>query len=175
MTNEAGTVVSDASKLERILLNLVENAAKYAPDERIELHAARVGAEVGLSVVDHGPGIPEADRERVFERFIQLDQSSTRRQGGTGLGLHLCRQLADLVDGRTTLDETPGGGCTFTLWIPGDTSDAGERSGVGGLEPMASAGVDAPGAADEAGGGFPFGTVRARPTGLAVPCHEPAR
>ena len=86
----------------------------------------RAGAEVTLSVVDHGPGIPACDRERVFERFVQLDQSSTRRQGGTGLGLHLCKQLADLVDGRMALDETPGGGCTFSLTIPADTT-AGRR------------------------------------------------
>ncbi len=114
----AGTVVSDRSKVERILLNLVENAAKYAPGERIELGAAVGGSEVHLSVVDHGPGIPENDRDRVFERFVQLDQSSTRRQGGTGLGLHLCRRLAELVGARTTLTETPGGGCTFTLSLP---------------------------------------------------------
>ena len=87
------------------------------------------GTEVCLAVVDHGPGIPEADRERVFERFVQLDQSSTRRQGGTGLGLHLCRQLAELVDCRITLAETPGGGCTFTLSMPGTgRRDRGTRA-----------------------------------------------
>ena len=114
----SGGLVCDSSKIERILINLVENAAKYAPDASIELRATCTGADVHFSVMDHGPGIPERDRERVFERFVQLDQSSTRRQGGTGLGLHLCRQLAELVDGQLTLDETPGGGCTFGLTIP---------------------------------------------------------
>jgi K+-sensing histidine kinase KdpD len=151
-TNGAGRVVSDPSKIERILLNLVENAAKYAPDQPIELQAARVGDEVRLSVVDHGPGIPECDRERVFERFIQLDQSSTRRQGGTGLGLHLCRQLAELVDGRMSLDETPGGGCTFALTIPGTTSSALEASDAGTTDNLTA---------------LPFGNVRARPAELA--------
>lgn len=111
-------VVTDRSKLARILLNLVENAAKYAPAGPIDLRATRGAGEVCFSVVDHGAGIPIADRERAFERFVQLDQSSTRRQGGTGLGLHLCRQLAELLDGRLTLSETPGGGCTFSLVIP---------------------------------------------------------
>ncbi len=124
-------VLTDRSKLERILLNLVENAAKYAPEGPIELHASRAQGDAGesasLSVVDHGPGIPEADRERVFERFVQLDQSSTRRQGGTGLGLHLCRQLTELIGGRLVLTETPGGGCTFTLTIPKAPKASDER------------------------------------------------
>jgi K+-sensing histidine kinase KdpD len=111
-------VVTDHAKLERILLNLVENAAKYAPDCPIELVAARAGVQTRFSVIDHGPGIPAADRERVFERFVQLDQSSTRRQGGTGLGLHLSRQLADLLGATLSISETPGGGCTFTLDLP---------------------------------------------------------
>jgi K+-sensing histidine kinase KdpD len=112
------TLVTDRSKLERILLNLVENAAKYAPEGSIELHVAAANDSVHFSVVDHGPGIPATDRERVFERFVQLDQSSTRRQGGTGLGLHLCRQLAQVIAGELTLTDSPGGGCTFTLTVP---------------------------------------------------------
>ncbi|MDQ1460710.1 MAG: hypothetical protein QOI08_2194, partial [Actinomycetota bacterium] len=117
-TDPTEAIISDSSKIERILLNLVENAAKYAPIAPIELRAEHIGDAVQLVVVDHGPGIPAGERERVFERFVQLDQSSTRRQGGTGLGLHLCRQLAELVDGRMTLEETPGGGCTFALVLP---------------------------------------------------------
>lgn len=111
-------VVTDRSKLERILGNLVENAVKYAPASTIELRAVADGDAVTFAVADHGPGIPPEDRERVFERFVQLDQSSTRRQGGTGLGLHLCRQLADVIDAELMLAETPGGGCTFTLRVP---------------------------------------------------------
>ncbi len=118
LTCDTGEIVSDRSKLERILVNLVENAGKYAPDGLIELCSTHSEGHVQFAVVDHGSGIPAADRERVFERFVQLDQSSTRRQGGTGLGLHLCRQLTALVNGDLALGETPGGGCTFTLTIP---------------------------------------------------------
>jgi signal transduction histidine kinase len=89
------------------------------------------GHAVEFLVVDHGPGIPAGERDRVFERFVQLDQSSTRRQGGTGLGLYLCRQLAGLLDGTLTLEETPGGGCTFRLRLPvvpaGPDGDVAER------------------------------------------------
>ena len=126
-----GVVVSDEDKLRRILQNLVDNAVKYAPDGPIEVAVRRHGGIVELSVTDHGPGIAHADQERCFERFVQLDQSSTRRQGGTGLGLHLCGQLAELVQGSLTLRETPGGGCTFVLALAGgslpDPASAEER------------------------------------------------
>ena len=112
-----GQFPTDEEKLHRILGNLVENALKYAPDGPITLGTARTAAGVALSVTDHGPGIPQAERHRVFEPFIQLDQSSTRRQGGTGLGLHLCQQLARLLGGHLDLEETAGGGCCFTLHL----------------------------------------------------------
>jgi signal transduction histidine kinase len=113
----AGLVTADPARLRQILLNLVDNASKYAPDGPIELHVTRQADDVRLALVDHGPGIPEADRARVFDQFVQLDQSSTRRQGGTGLGLYLCRQLATLLNGTLTLEPVPDGGCCFTLMI----------------------------------------------------------
>jgi signal transduction histidine kinase len=109
---------TDEHKLRQLLTNLVENATKYAPDGGIEVVAAIAGSNVEFAVIDHGAGIPEADRERIFERFVQLDQSSTRRKGGTGLGLYLCRQLAGLLGGSLTVDPTPGGGSTFRLRLP---------------------------------------------------------
>ncbi|MCZ7534661.1 MAG: ATP-binding protein [Acidimicrobiia bacterium] len=80
------TVVTDPVKLQQILSNLVENAGKYAPDGPIEVRASRSGAEILFTIDDQGPGIPAEDRERVFQRFVQLDQSSTRRQGGRASG-----------------------------------------------------------------------------------------
>ncbi|HEV7887011.1 MAG TPA: HAMP domain-containing sensor histidine kinase [Acidimicrobiales bacterium] len=124
---------SDPHKLRQILTNLVENAIKYAPEGAITVMAQPSAGAVEFLVVDRGPGIPAVDRERVFERFVQLDQSSTRRQGGTGLGLYLCRQLAELLDGTLTLDEAAGGGCSFRLRLPvvpdddGGTADPGVR------------------------------------------------
>jgi len=161
-TGDVGSVATDRSKLARIVLNLVENAAKYAATGPIELRAARVGTDVCVSVVDHGPGIPAADRERVFERFVQLDQSSTRRQGGTGLGLHLCRQLTEVLDGHLTLTDTPGGGCTFSLTLPSRPA------------PAVAAPTDAPTPAAETDV-FIHGSVRVRPMELDAPMTEPAR
>jgi signal transduction histidine kinase len=111
------SVRTDEHKLARILVNLIENAAKYAPDGPIELEAMTAGPRAVFFVVDHGPGIAPPDRNKVFERFVQLDQSLTRPQGGLGLGLYLCRQLARLLEGELVLTQTPGGGCTFCLAI----------------------------------------------------------
>ncbi len=119
VTNGPGArAIAEPARLRQIMLNLIDNASKYAPDSSIELRVSRDDSAVRLALVDHGPGIPEADRTRVFEQFVQLDQSSTRRQGGTGLGLYLCRQLATLLNGALILEPTPGGGCCFTLTIP---------------------------------------------------------
>ena len=120
----AGWVRTDADKLRQVLINLTENAAKYAPTGSIEVVArpsSLARGLVSLSVVDHGPGIAAADRDRVFERFVQLDQSATRSRGGTGLGLYLCKRLADLLGTPLDLSETPGGGCTFSLVFPSVT------------------------------------------------------
>ncbi|HEX5615839.1 MAG TPA: HAMP domain-containing sensor histidine kinase [Acidimicrobiia bacterium] len=112
------TVVLDPAKVRRVVLNLVENAAKYAPRGPIELDARADATMLEVVVRDHGPGIPPDARERAFERFVQLDQSATRTQGGTGLGLYLCRQLVELLGGELTLDDPPGGGCRFTMRLP---------------------------------------------------------
>lgn len=118
VTSDAGAVLGDDNRVRRIVLNLVENASKYAPIGPIELTARRGRREVLIAVTDHGPGVPEADRERIFERFVQLDQSSTRRQGGTGLGLYLCRELARGLEGRLSLITPASGGCRFELRLP---------------------------------------------------------
>ncbi|HEY2812961.1 MAG TPA: HAMP domain-containing sensor histidine kinase [Acidimicrobiales bacterium] len=148
-----GRVCSDEPKLQRVLVNLIENAAKYAPEGSIELEAMAAGARLLFFVTDHGPGIAAADRERVFERFVQLDQSLTRRQGGLGLGLYLCRQLAGLLGGEIVLTDTPGGGACFCLAVdrdlpvPADQPEESEAtSGSGGVlrrptaPPMSSSG-----------------------------------
>ncbi|WP_052667347.1 sensor histidine kinase [Nitriliruptor alkaliphilus] len=115
---EVSPFLTDRDKVHRILLNLIDNARKYAPEGPIDLAVSTVGDQVRFTVDDAGPGIRHEDRERIFERFVQLDQSSTRRNGGTGLGLHLCRQLAELLGGGLTVTGSPTGGARFTLLIP---------------------------------------------------------
>ena len=129
-----GQIRTDEHKLQRILVNLIENAAKYAPDGPIEIEVMAAGARVLFFVIDHGPGIGTADRDRVFERFVQLNQTLTRSQGGLGLGLYLCRQLATVLDGELVLTETPGGGCSFCLAVSRDlkATDEGDASRTGG-------------------------------------------
>jgi signal transduction histidine kinase len=155
----ARRATADPARLRQIVLNLVDNASKYAPDGPIELRASCDGAGVHLAVVDHGPGIPAADRTRVFEQFVQLDQSSTRRQGGTGLGLYLCRQLVTLLNGTLTLEPTPGGGCCFTLTVP--PAPAAELSSPEAPEPART--IDTEPAPPR------FAGVRTRPAEFARP------
>ncbi|HEY5014379.1 MAG TPA: HAMP domain-containing sensor histidine kinase [Acidimicrobiia bacterium] len=153
-----GRVMADPDRLRQILQNLVDNASKYAPTGPIELSVETVGDEVRLALVDHGPGIPEADRARVFEQFVQLDQTSTRRQGGTGLGLYVCRQLATLLGGTLELEETPGGGCHFTLTL---------RAAPALDDPVPPTALVASVAAAAPSAGF--SAVRARPAEFARP------
>jgi signal transduction histidine kinase len=105
----------------QVLSGLLDNAAKHAPDKApIRVQAHRVGALAVLAVEDTGPGVPPADRERIFERFTQLDSGATRRAGGVGLGLYIARQLANGQGGELLLaDPTPPGhGARFELRLP---------------------------------------------------------
>jgi signal transduction histidine kinase len=114
-TADAISFVTDRDRLRQIITNLVGNAHKYALGGPVEVEVSADDSVLSIAVVDHGPGIPLHDRERAFERFVQLDQSATRSQGGTGIGLYLCRQLATQLGGTLTIEETEGGGCTFIL------------------------------------------------------------
>ena len=111
-------VRADRDHLSRVLINLVENAAKYAPDSQVDLFAWEKAGMAVLAVVDHGPGIPEGETERVFERFTQLDQSDTRLKGGTVLGLSIVKTLTETMHGSVRIETTEGGGATFVVELP---------------------------------------------------------
>jgi len=105
----------------QVLGNLLDNAAKHAPDRApIRVEARREGSLAVLAVEDTGPGVPPADRERIFERFTQLDSGATRRAGGVGLGLYIARQLANAQGGELLLtDPAPTRqGARFELRLP---------------------------------------------------------
>ena len=110
--------VSDVGKLHQILLNLLPNAVKFTDRGGVDVVVARTGAYASVRVRDTGPGIPEADRAKVFEPFVQADTSATRRHGGTGLGLPVSRELAWLLGGDVRLETGQGAGSTFTIEIP---------------------------------------------------------
>jgi signal transduction histidine kinase len=111
-------VEADRDHLSRILINLVENAAKYAADSAVELYAWERPSKAVIAVVDHGPGIPDYEKDRVFERFTQIDQSDTRSKGGTGLGLSIVKSLAEVMHGAVRVESTEGGGATFVVELP---------------------------------------------------------
>jgi signal transduction histidine kinase len=107
----------DRAKVDQVLHHLVENALKYSQgDVRIEV--ANRGDEVHVAVVDHGPGIYSGDVPRLFDRFRQLDGSSTRPHGGTGMGLYICRRLVEAHGGRIWCESRLGVGSTFTFVLP---------------------------------------------------------
>lgn len=121
VADDVPAVESDRSKLNHILLNLVSNAIKFTPDGGTITVAARrssLGDAVVITVTDEGVGIPESERQRIFEAFRQLDGSTIRKYGGVGLGLSLSRQLADVIGARLFLDSEVGSGSTFGVRVP---------------------------------------------------------
>lgn len=109
----------DADVATGILTNLLSNALKYAEaGTPVEVLVEADGDEVLTSVVDHGPGIPRSDQERVFDKFTRLGDHLTRPQQGVGLGLYIARRSAEKLDGRLWVDSTPGGGSTFCFTMP---------------------------------------------------------
>jgi signal transduction histidine kinase len=118
-------IYADGGRLERVLLNLLDNALKFTPEEgQITVTVSDQGSETLICVSDTGPGVPPAERERIFERFYQVDNSSTRKHGGTGLGLAICKHIVEMHRGRIWVEEAnkevmadngPGSRFCFTI------------------------------------------------------------
>jgi two-component system sensor histidine kinase KdpD len=108
-------VVTDPALLERVVANLVANALRYSP-ARVAVTASALGDRVELRIIDHGPGLPEADRERVFQPFQRLGDRSGG--SGVGLGLALSRGLVEALHGTVVPEDTPGGGLTMIVDLP---------------------------------------------------------
>ncbi|WP_018654020.1 sensor histidine kinase [Actinomadura flavalba] len=104
-------------QLARLLTNLLDNAERYAGGG-VEVQVRRTGPDALLTVTDDGPGIPPADRERVFERFTRLDSARSRGAGGTGLGLAIAREIARAHDGDLTIETAPRQGARLVLRLP---------------------------------------------------------
>lgn len=113
-------IVADPVKIHDIVKNLVENASHYAPvATNVSLGIAKgVDSSVLLTVEDRGPGIPDIDLRRVFERFYRVDQSRARNPGGTGLGLAIAKHLVGLHGGSIEAANRVDGGATFTVFLP---------------------------------------------------------
>jgi len=121
-------VHADPILLEQVLTNLLENARRYAPGSPVTLSARHVpgGGTVEVRVVDHGPGIPVPERDRVFDQFYRL-KGGGRRPKGTGMGLAICRGILDALAGEVRVETTPGGGATFVVTLPVAKPPAGPR------------------------------------------------
>jgi two-component system sensor histidine kinase KdpD len=115
-------VRADPAILERVIVNLAENALRYSPAGKPPLLAASaLGDRVELRVVDRGPGLPEEDREQMFVPFQRL--GDTDNTTGVGLGLALARGLTEAMDGTLSAEDTPGGGLTMTINLPAAPGD----------------------------------------------------
>ena len=113
--------VADVVKIEQVFRNLLSNAAKFAPSgSEIEVEYRDDGDYLEVSVSDRGPGIPEADLERVFDRYYQVSNSRPRKRAGkgAGLGLAICRGIVELHGGTIWAENRFGAGCRFTFRIP---------------------------------------------------------
>ena len=127
----AGRVDGDAAGLRRVLRNLGDNAARHA-EGRVAFSVAERDGVVLLEVDDDGPGVPEADRERVFERFVRLDDARARDGGGSGLGLAIVAELVAAHGGTVAIGASPAGGTRVGVSLPRFTDRPAEAPSSGG-------------------------------------------
>ncbi len=137
-------MTADVTKVRQILYNLLSNASKFTEHGEISVTARRQregdidGVEIGVS--DTGIGMGQEDIERLFIPFQQADSSTTRKYGGSGLGLALCRHLCDMMQGSIHVDSTPGKGSTFSVWLPLEVRD--DKPQPQGVVQIHTAGTD---------------------------------
>jgi signal transduction histidine kinase len=115
-------ILGDSYRLRQVLLNLLSNALKFTETGSVHLEVKKEedisGPRIVFSVTDTGAGISPSDLPRIFEPFVQADDADSRRYGGTGLGLTICRQLVDLMGGKIDCESQLGVGSRFWFWIP---------------------------------------------------------
>lgn len=119
----AAEVSGDPRDLERAFRNLVDNAVRHCESE-VRIDARVAGDNVVIRVADDGPGIAAEDEERIFKRFVRLDEARTRDAGGSGLGLAIASEIAVKHHGTIRLVQSDTGGATFELTLPGNRSDS---------------------------------------------------
>jgi signal transduction histidine kinase len=117
-TDAPDRFITDPRKLRQVLLNLLGNAVKFTPAGSVTLTVAESADSLVFTVDDTGPGIRLADRERIFDAFTQLDETSTREHEGTGLGLAITKRLVALLGGDIRAESREGSGSSFVLTLP---------------------------------------------------------
>jgi signal transduction histidine kinase/DNA-binding response OmpR family regulator len=135
-------MVSDETRFRQIFANLISNACKFTEEGSIRIEVGRFERArmpwLRIAVTDTGIGMTPEQREAVFEPFVQADSSTTKKYGGTGLGLSLCREFCTLLGGTIEADSTPGVGSCFTVELPVDVTPA-PRAAQEGTAPAAPA------------------------------------
>jgi signal transduction histidine kinase len=111
-------VRGDERRISQVRLNLVGNAIKFTEKGEVVVRVTNSDGMCLVSVADTGTGIPEADHQKIFEEFQQVDNSSTRAKGGTGLGLAIAKRIVEMHGGRIWVESTLGKGSTFFFSIP---------------------------------------------------------
>jgi signal transduction histidine kinase len=108
----------DEQRLAQVILNLLGNAIKFTDEGEVKVEATVSDESFVISVSDTGPGLAEADQQKIFEEFYQVDGSSTRKKGGTGLGLSISKKIIEMHGGRIWVESAPGKGSTFRFSVP---------------------------------------------------------
>lgn len=115
------SVRGDKMALTSMVYNLIENAEKYSPEgKRIEISLSRTNAEAVITIRDEGPGIPEHERQKVFEKFYRIGNEDTRRTKGTGLGLFIVQHIVNLHKGSIKIRSNHPQGTVFEIRLPAD-------------------------------------------------------
>ncbi|MEY4483171.1 MAG: hypothetical protein RL693_623, partial [Verrucomicrobiota bacterium] len=131
---DLGSIRADVTKTRQILFNLLSNACKFTHNGTIKLRAIRTGDRIRISVQDSGIGLSPEQQKKLFQEFSQADDSTTKKFGGTGLGLALCKRFALMMEGDITVESEAGKGATFTVELPltpsGDATAPPAPSGV---------------------------------------------
>ena len=109
------TITTDRTSLDIIISNLIGNAIKYAPSAPIKVTAQREGQRLSINVMDEGKGIPTSEQANIFKKFYRVGSEETRSQKGTGLGLYLVKELAELNRMKLSVSDNQPHGCVFTL------------------------------------------------------------
>jgi signal transduction histidine kinase/CheY-like chemotaxis protein len=108
----------DRTRIRQVLLNLLNNAARFTEEGTVRLEASRADGDVVVSVTDTGPGIPADELPHLFQEFYQVDRSFSRKRGGTGLGLAISKAFVESHEGRIWVESQEGAGSTFTFTLP---------------------------------------------------------
>lgn len=124
--NSSGAAIeSDVGKIRQVLINLVGNAIKFTQNGTVavKIDYSEATERLSLQVTDTGIGISEQDQAVLFDRFKQADSSRSRAHGGAGLGLAICKEISNILDGSISVTSTPGSGSTFKFSVPVDSAD----------------------------------------------------